>query len=213
MDNGNTLPHQHADPRDEAVTFWAGCGAIRRDVFEAVGGFDQNRYAEPSIEDIELGYRMRRMGHRILLDKELQVKHLKQWKMGSLLRADVLYRALPWSRLILESRQMVNDLNLQTSDRICAGLVGLSLSILILSVLIPKLLFLIPLFLAFALVLNHRLYEFFLKQRGLRFAALAFPLQLLYYFYSCTAFVLCWCQHVLSGRSVRTVPSHWGTPH
>ncbi len=85
----------HQQASHEAVTFWAGCGAIRRDVFEAVGGFDQDRYAEPSIEDIELGYRMRRMGHRILLDKELQVKHLKQWKMGSLLRADVLNRALP----------------------------------------------------------------------------------------------------------------------
>ena len=203
----------HQQASHEAVTFWAGCGAIRRDVFDAVGGFDQNRYTEPSIEDIELGYRMRMMGYRILLDKELQVKHLKQWKMSSLIRADVLYRALPWSRLILESRQMVNDLNLQTSDRICAGLVGLSLSILTFSVLIPKLLYLIPVLLAFVLVLNYRLYKFFFKQRGLKFATLTFPLQLLYYFYSGTAFVLCWCQHLLSGRWPRTVPNRWGTPH
>lgn len=202
----------HQQASNEAVTFWAGCGAIRRDVFEAVGGFDQNRYAEPSIEDIELGYRMRRKGHRILLDKDLQVKHLKRWTMYSLLRADVLYRALPWSRLILESRQMVNDLNLQTSDRISAGLVGLSLSVLALSVLTPKLLYLIPLLLAFVIFLNQRLYRFFIKQRGWKFAALAFPLQLLYYFYSGTAFVLCWCQHVSSGRSLRKVLSRCGTP-
>src|SRR6185295_15410990 len=34
--------HQHGDP--EASTFWAGCGAIRRAVFEAVGGFDEGDY-------------------------------------------------------------------------------------------------------------------------------------------------------------------------
>ncbi|MFX0204005.1 MAG: glycosyltransferase, partial [Candidatus Hodarchaeota archaeon] len=62
--------HQHSN-RD-AVTFWAGCGAIRRKVFHDLGGFDQNRYPKPSIEDIELGYRMKRAGHRILLDKDLQ---------------------------------------------------------------------------------------------------------------------------------------------
>jgi glycosyltransferase involved in cell wall biosynthesis len=34
--------HQQASPN--AATFWAGCGAIRRDVFLASGGFDQHRY-------------------------------------------------------------------------------------------------------------------------------------------------------------------------
>ena len=31
------------------------------------------------IEDIELGYRLRKRGYQILLDKDLQVKHLKKW--------------------------------------------------------------------------------------------------------------------------------------
>ena len=44
--------HQHAD-RD-GFTFWGACGAIRRDIFHAVGGFDA-RYHEASVEDIELG--------------------------------------------------------------------------------------------------------------------------------------------------------------
>ena len=46
--------HQRAD--GEASTFWAGCGAIRRDSFLSAGGFDATRYPHPSIEDIELGY-------------------------------------------------------------------------------------------------------------------------------------------------------------
>ena len=51
--------HVHQEGGGEASTFWAGLGAIRRDAFPAVGGFDAERYSEPSIEDIELGMRLR----------------------------------------------------------------------------------------------------------------------------------------------------------
>ena len=70
--------HVHQTGREEASTFWAACGAIRRGVFLALGGFDE-RYREPSIEDIELGYRLTQAGHRVRLRKTLQVKHLKHW--------------------------------------------------------------------------------------------------------------------------------------
>ncbi len=40
---------------------------IRREVFLAYGGFDPRLYSRPSIEDIELGYRLTRAGHRIVL--------------------------------------------------------------------------------------------------------------------------------------------------
>ena len=187
----------HQQSSSEAVTFWAGCGAVRRNVFEKVGGFDQNRYRRPEIEDIELGYRMRRMGCQILLDKMLQVKHLKQWRLGSLLRADIFCRAIPWSKLILESRGMVNDLNLRTSDRISTGLVGLSVGIIPFSALEPQLLYAILIFVAVIFILNYRLYGFFLNRKGLKFTALAFPLHLLYYIYSGASFVLCWGKHIL----------------
>ena len=123
----NLLHHfVHQNGAAEASTFWAGCGAIRRSAFEAVGGFDQVRFRRPSIEDIELGHRLRRAGHRILLDKTLQVNHLKRWTLASLLWTDVVGRAVPWSRLILESRQRVHDLNLRHDQRVSAALVGLA---------------------------------------------------------------------------------------
>jgi GT2 family glycosyltransferase len=59
--------HQHGSP--DAQTFWAGCGAIRREAFEEVGGFDES-YRLPSVEDIELGYRLRQAGHHIRLVPE-----------------------------------------------------------------------------------------------------------------------------------------------
>ncbi|HEU4594716.1 MAG TPA: glycosyltransferase family A protein, partial [Pyrinomonadaceae bacterium] len=123
--------HQHASERAE--TFWAGCGAVRRAAFEAVGGFDERRYTKPSVEDIELGRRLRRAGFVIALDKGLQVKHLKRWTLPSLLRADIFDRALPWSRLILRDGGggMINDLNLRVRERACAALVGLAFVLLI----------------------------------------------------------------------------------
>lgn len=175
----------------EAETFWAGCGAIRRDVFLAIDGFDADRYPRPAIEDIELGYRMRTMGHRILLDRQIQGKHLKRWTLKSMLHADIFCRAIPWSMLIFESKGMLNDLNLRTRDRISAALLGLSLLILPFSVFKPQLLLLLPIALAVIPILNYKLYQFFLRKKGLAFAIQAFPLHLLYYLYSAITFLLC----------------------
>ena len=71
--------HQEGNP--EASTFWAGCGAVRRAAFDAVAGYDEARFRRPSIEDIELGYRLRRAGYRIRLDRDLQCTHLKRWRL------------------------------------------------------------------------------------------------------------------------------------
>ena len=39
-----------------------GLGAIRREAFDAVGGFDAQRFPRPSIEDVELGMRLHAAG-------------------------------------------------------------------------------------------------------------------------------------------------------
>lgn len=116
----------HQNACSEASTFWSGCGAIRRDVFLAMSGFDAS-YKRPAIEDIELGYRLRHAGRRILLDRDLRVKHLKKWTFWGLLKTDVLDRGIPWTELILRDQRMPNDLNLQISQRVSIGLVYLML--------------------------------------------------------------------------------------
>ena len=88
-----------------------------REVFLAIGGFEEN-YRRPMIEDIELGYRLKKAGHRIRLFKDLQVKHLKRWEILSLLKVDFKYRALPWTDLILKEGNFINDLNTTLSSRL-----------------------------------------------------------------------------------------------
>jgi|SRR5271157_89200 len=107
----------HQDSREQATTFWSGCGAIRRSVFLKMGGFSA-RYKRPSIEDIELGRRLHAAGHRIMLNKRMQVTHLKRWTLWSIIKTDVLDRGIPWTELMLEEGRMPDDLNTKVSQRI-----------------------------------------------------------------------------------------------
>lgn len=194
----NLLHHfVHQNSNAEASTFWAGLGAIRRETFFEMSGFDCKQFAVPSIEDIELGVRLRAAGHRILLAKEIQAKHLKKWEAISILKTDIFCRALPWSKLILTNQGLINDMNLKTNDRLSAVLVGLSVALVPFIFWKPLLLVLLAVFLLAILFLNRKIFGFFVKKKGILFAALAFPWQLLYFFYSGVVFVFCWLRYGL----------------
>ena len=64
--------------------------------------FDEVRYRKPQIEDVELGYRLRQRGKRIMLDPTIQGTHLKAWTFGGIIRTDLTQRGIPWVRLLLE---------------------------------------------------------------------------------------------------------------
>lgn len=195
--------HQISNP--EATTFWSGLGAIRREVFVELGGFDEKKFDTPSIEDIELGFRLRRSGHKILLDREIQAKHLKRWGAASHFRTEIVSRAIPWSKLILESKGLVNDMNLKTKDRLSAAFVAFTLICLPFVFLWPATALLQLLLLIAIAFLNWGILSFFAAKRGLWFAIRTYPLLFLYFFYSGATFVACWIRYSLpnapAGRS------------
>jgi glycosyltransferase involved in cell wall biosynthesis len=191
--------HQNGNP--QASTFWAGCGAIRSPVFQEIGGFDEQRFPRSSIEDIELGYRLRQAGSQILLDRALQGTHLKKWTLRSVIWTDIVCRAIPWSRLILESKKIPKDLNLQWEQRLSVALVGLASVSLLLAVFQVKLLALVTAALSGVIILNRALYAFFLRQHGLLFAAVCIPLHFLYYLYSGLGYLYAWIDLQLKGAT------------
>jgi GT2 family glycosyltransferase len=166
----------------DASTFWTGCGAIRRVFFLQSGGFPE-QWNRPSVEDIAFGAVICRLGGRIRLDPELQVKHLKHWSLTGLLRTDIFDRAIPWTVLMLRNRAMPNDLNLRIEQRFCVALVCVAAA---LAVRFPALSCLAILL---AIVLNFALYRFFASKRGWPFAILTVPMHLLYFLYSGLAMV------------------------
>ena len=195
--------HQQGNPA--AATFWAGCGAIRRAVFVEVGGFDAEWFPHPSIEDIELGYRLRAAGHRVLLDRTLQGTHLKRWTLPSLLRTDITRRALPWSRLILASGNAPDDLNLTGAQRLSAALVALGGLGLPLALLRPESLVVVGVALLGIILLNRGLYALFLRHGGPLFAAAGVLLHLVYFAYSGFSYLYAWAEFRLRG-TVRPAP-------
>ncbi len=172
---------QGAGPAD---TFWAGCGAVRRDWFDRVGGFDVVRYPRPAIEDIELGYRLRDLGARIVLDPSIEGTHLKRWTFLSMVRTDLFARGIPWMRLLLQRRRRpTRSLNAARGEPLKVAVAGVALAGLGLS---AGLLDVRPLLLSAmaAVVLtlwNLPVYRWFARERGVLFAAGVIPLHWVHY--------------------------------
>ena len=202
----NLLHHYvHQMSKENASTFWCGCGAVRREVFEVTGGFDSGRYRQPSIEDVEFGRRLRRNGLKIRLDKSLQVKHLKRWNVRSVLRTDFIHRALPWTELILEDGWIDNDLNTSVSNRVSV----ITVFVLVISVatvpLRPEALVSCVLSVAVLIGLNWRFYAFLVSKRGPFFALRTLPWHWCQFLSSGIAFAVGFFRHVFRKVTIRHV--------
>src|SRR5262245_49542829 len=79
--------------------FYTTAAAIRREAFLRVGGFDQG-YATPNVEDTAFGQKLARLGVRVRVHPELEVEHVKQYSLPSMLRTDFM-RAVSLTRLKL----------------------------------------------------------------------------------------------------------------
>jgi hypothetical protein len=123
----------HQGGRRVASTFWSGCGAIRREVFFAQEGLNET-YKKSEIEDIELGSRMIGAGRWILLDREVQVTHLKAWSFWELIRSDIFDRAISWTLLILRTGRIPSDLNLRKTQKQSVFVVWLAILLLVAAV-------------------------------------------------------------------------------
>jgi glycosyltransferase involved in cell wall biosynthesis len=181
----NLLHHYvHQHNAGYVRSFWAGCGAVRREPFVEAGMFDEARYPAPQIEDIELGYRMHDRGYRVLLEPSILATHWKRWSLTGMMRSDFAGRGVPWMQLLLQRGELLgsDDLSVGRDER---------LSTIVLAALV---LFLIalpatrnPLWLVATaaclgalLVLDRKLIAWYFRKRGVRFAVGAVIMQLLY---------------------------------
>lgn len=200
----NLLHHYvHLRGAGEAETFWAGCGAMRRTVFAAMGGFDEWHYVRPQIEDIELGRRLRLAGHRIVLDPEIQSTHLKRWTLRDVLTTDLTGRGVPWMRLMIqEGRSPPSALSVRFLERWCTALVWVALLATLGALLSRTLVPLAGAATAAAVVLlaNQGFYRFLRRERGFGFALSVLPLHALYYLSNGVSVFGGWLLHTLFGE-------------
>jgi GT2 family glycosyltransferase len=201
----NLLHHYvHQRGRGPAETFWAGLGAIRRDAFAQLGMFDEWHYNRPQIEDIELGRRLRRAGHQILLNPDIQGTHLKHWTLRNTLETDFRHRGVPWMWLLVQEGPSPGSraLNVRTIEKLCTGLMGLAIPATLAAALwrVPVLLSVPALAVLSVMITNVGFYRFLRRRKGLRFALAALPLHLLYYLSNVFSVVSGWIVHTLLGE-------------
>lgn len=195
----------HQGARTEGASFWAGCGAVRRTAFESVSGFDVAQFPRPMIEDIELGQRLAPLGS-MRLDPALHVTHLKRWNLGSVIHTDIFCRAFPWSRLILATGKLPNDLNVSSRERVAAMFAGLALFSIALGFILlcfsPAIsLFCFGLGIVLPLSLGRPLLRFFAQRAGIPFAIGAFAFHQVHLTYSAVVFAYCKFESLFKSRS------------
>ncbi len=185
--------HRQADRAP--TTFWAGLGAVRAGAFRAVGGFDE-RFARPSVEDIELGYRLTARGYRMRIDPDLRGSHLKRWSWLGAIRSDVLDRGIPWTRLLHRYGALRNDLNLTWSGRVCVILAWVALGTLLLAWRAPWLLLGTAASLALLWWNQRAYYAWLARRRGVLFAVRWFPFQFVHHALNAVSFLVGTTLHV-----------------
>jgi len=190
--------HYHQMGRRDASTFWAGCGAVWKDAFLKVGGFDAVRYPRPSIEDIDLGYQLRAAGGRIRLAPEIQGTHLKVWTLKGLLITELRDRAIPWALLLLSGAGGGNDLNISMTERVRA-LIACLLGLALLTSLAGVTSWWLPaVLLSMAFASNLELFSVFMRANGLSFAIRGLLFHQFYYWYSTATYCGCWAKSRIS---------------
>lgn len=176
----NLLHHSvHSEGAGSAVTFWAGLGAIRRDRFEAIGGYDAAGYTSPSVEDIELGLRLHRSGAPIRLDPAIQGKHLKRWTLASMVSTDFSKRGVPWIEMMVggpdESLAREAPLNLGRRNQVNVAAALVLATGLLLRRSAPALLAVLTL-----AALNRRLHALLYRRGGARLLLGGFALHVIH---------------------------------
>jgi glycosyltransferase involved in cell wall biosynthesis len=171
----------HQTAREDAATFCAGFGAIYRESFLRVGGFDESYR---NMEDVELGYRLHQRGYKIFLNKDIQVTHRKVYSPAELVRSDFLHRAIPWTRIMLEKRIYRNDLNTRYANMASAFTTFCLLVTLPLIPFRPSLAIILPLLFLLLFFLNWKFYRFVYGEKGLWFLLRAVVVNWFGYLYS-----------------------------
>jgi GT2 family glycosyltransferase len=189
----------HEVGKREASTFWAGLGAVRASAFRHVAGFDE-RFVRPSVEDVELGHRLRRAGFTIRLDPGCRGKHLKRWTLRGCVRTDLLARGIPWTQLLHRLDSVPDDLN--TSRALRASVVAsyALVGALLAAAVVPYVALAVPVLLAMLVALNRGFYLWLRQRRGWWFVVRAFPLHVLHHLCNGVSYVVGTVLHVARRR-------------
>jgi len=169
--------HMYTRAGGEEIDFFStNRGAMRREAFDAVGEFD-TRYRQADIEDFTFGYRLRELGHRIILDRDFQVRHHFPTLVSSLRKT--IRRTAQWAQVFADRRRF-DRVDVTAGRGILAGILLLALLALAAGLIFRPLLWAGLILAAFYLVSQAGLFFFILRHRGPFFTLGAIGVNLLF---------------------------------
>ncbi len=201
IDNGSPITryknlwmyHSYLQSPHDSDWFICGMGALKREVFFELNGFDAGFLTQKGGGDLEFGDRLKSAGKRMRLDKELEVMHLQQYTFWGLLRND-FKRSRGWFQLAAGKKmipRVVKKLRIANIYPAFLLSIPISFAFLIFLVLIFFDTHFVTLSVLFALaylIVNYPLFRFFRKKRGAFFLVMAIPLS--------------WIDHLISGLGI-----------
>ncbi len=149
--------------------FFTAIGAIRKDVWDKSGYFDPKFNIKTGGSDIDFGFRLYSQGIKILLDKNIDVIHLKKFNLVSLVKNDFL-RSFGYIKLALNYNQSLADIaksgiaNAQNSFAISTILAGIISGIIILCPFSIWFVFMSVFFIFLYVKLNYPFYKYTIKE-------------------------------------------------
>jgi glycosyltransferase involved in cell wall biosynthesis len=163
--------YHHQKNNNKRGVFWGAFGVLKSEAFEAVGGFNAEKYSRPSIEDIELGYRLEAAGYCIRIKADVKLKHHKCWTISSMFRTDLFLRAIPWTQLLDQTKNWSTaDLNVSWKEKMSAIAAALLLLNFAFLLVFQEAIFLLSFFalLLWQTIMQKNTYKFIVKQMGLK---------------------------------------------
>ena len=185
--------HSYMQSPNDSDWFICGMGAVKREVFFELKGFDAGFLTGRGGGDLEFGGRLKSSGKKMFLDKDLEVIHLQRYTFWDLLRND-FKRSRGWFLLAVQKKMLSRVLKkLRIANIYPAFLFSILISVILL----------VSLFLSFFhehfiiltgisalayLIVNFSLFRFFRKEEGTFFLITAIPLS--------------WVDHLISGWGI-----------
>ena len=155
----------HSLPDSYSSTFYPMVGAIQRDVFDDVGGFD-SKIRGASVEDYEFSMRLAEKGYKVLFNPKILVKTGYKDFLTSIKQS--FERSKKWGILFLDKRKFDNHTT--TLSQGMGNVLGFFIWILLVLSLANPFFFVIlcPVSILFLLV-NRKFYAYISKKNGPRF--------------------------------------------
>jgi glycosyltransferase involved in cell wall biosynthesis len=114
------------DTEEHTCMFYSYCAAIKKDLFLAVGGFDES-WRRATVEDVQLGLRLCEKGHRVYLNKNIQVVHHANFNIKRFIK-NYFYKSLDLTKLLLSRKALtLNNEGWTNRKNVVSLIAGLSI--------------------------------------------------------------------------------------